>query len=51
MESREKERDGLDYLRRDHFAGSAPSCERVEDDDFVILESGLEFGFAGNGRC
>jgi hypothetical protein len=33
-------------LRGNDLAGSAPGCERVEDNDLVVLNSGLEFCFA-----
>jgi hypothetical protein len=39
------EGDILDDLWRDHFTGSAPGCETVEDDD-VVLEGFGEGGFA-----
>jgi hypothetical protein len=38
--------DILDDLRGDDFAGTAPGREGVEDDDFVILDGGLEFSLA-----
>jgi hypothetical protein len=43
--------DVLDYLRGNDFAGTAPGREGVEDDDLVILDGGLEFGFAVSPSC
>ena len=37
--------DVLDDLWRNDFAGSAPGCETVEDDD-LVLEGFAEGGFA-----
>jgi len=46
---REREgRDALDDLWRNYFAGTAPGCETVEDDD-VVLEGFSEGGFAEFG--
>jgi hypothetical protein len=36
----------LDNLRGNDFAGTAPGRKGVEDDHLVILDGGLEFGFA-----
>jgi hypothetical protein len=38
--------DELGDLRSDDLAWSAPGCEGVEDNDFVIVEGGLECAFA-----
>jgi hypothetical protein len=43
---RERERgDILDDLWRNHFTGSTPGCETVEDDD-LVLEGFAEGSFA-----
>jgi hypothetical protein len=42
------EENALDYLRGDNFARAAPGCERVEDDDLVILDGGIELSLAIN---
>jgi hypothetical protein len=38
--------DVLYNLWCDHFARSAPDCKGIEDDNFVVFESRLEFGLA-----
>lgn len=42
-------RDVLDEGRRDGLAGAAPDGEGVEDDDFVLLDGGLELSHAVGG--
>jgi hypothetical protein len=49
--SGEREREGndvLDDLWRNYFAGTAPGCKTVENDD-VVLEGFSEGGFAALG--
>jgi hypothetical protein len=41
-----EERDVLYDLWRDDLAGAAPGCKGIENDDLVVLESGLELCFA-----
>lgn len=36
----------LDDLRSNDFAGTAPGCKGIENDDLVMLKSVLELGFA-----
>jgi hypothetical protein len=36
----------LHDLRSNDFAGTAPGCKGIENDDLVFLKSGLELGFA-----
>jgi hypothetical protein len=39
-------KDLLDDLRSNDLARTAPGCEGIEDDDLVVLKSGLELYFA-----
>jgi hypothetical protein len=36
----------LHDLGSNDFAGTAPGCKGIENDDLVFLKSGLELGFA-----
>jgi hypothetical protein len=40
MEGRE---NVLDYLWGDGLAGTAPGCERIEDNDIFVCDGGAEF--------
>lgn len=44
-------RDVLDEGRRDGLAGAAPDGEGVEDDEFVLLDGGLELSHAVGGEA
>jgi hypothetical protein len=41
-----EEKYALHDLRSNDFAGTAPGCKGIENDDFVLLKSLLELGFA-----
>ena len=41
-----EEKYALHDLRSNDFAGTAPGCKGIENDDFVLLKSLLELSFA-----